>query len=257
VTVLGLRHGRLTVPGTEGLPPSRELAYFDPVIYSRPETPTPLPTVAPPLYAPIALPFAALGWRGLVLLNTLSFLVVGLLVFRYARAYATTAQAGWLAVSAFALGGYSLEYAQGVWPHMVSAALTTGAAYATSRVRDGRSAGTALAAGLLAGIATGVRYQNIVVAAALGVGLLGWAARRLTVRAAFAAGAAVPLAIAAAITRVRLGVPNPVSKGPGYLPPIVPAKPMGHFVADTAQMLWARVVDFAFSPPTANMQPDP
>jgi hypothetical protein len=257
VTVLGLRHGRLTVPGTEGLPPSRELAYFDPVIYSRPESPTPLPTVAPPLYAPIALPFAYFGWRGLVLLNTLSFLVIGLLVFRYAQDYATTAQAGWLAVWAFALGAYSLEYAQGVWPHLLSAALTTGAAYATSRVRSGRAAWTALAAGLLVGMATGVRYQNIVVAVALGVGLLVWSARRWAVTSAFAAGAALPLAVTAAINRVRLGVPNPISKGPGYLPPIVPAKPMGHFVADTAQMLWARVVDFAFSPPTAVMQPDP
>jgi hypothetical protein len=30
VTVLGLRQGRLSVPDTDGLPPSGELLYFDP-----------------------------------------------------------------------------------------------------------------------------------------------------------------------------------------------------------------------------------
>ena len=42
-----------------------------------------------------------------------------------AQDHATGGTAGWLALGAFALGGYAIEYAQGVWPHMLSAALTS------------------------------------------------------------------------------------------------------------------------------------
>ena len=58
------------MPGTGGLPPSRELLYFDPAATGREVTTTPVASTAPPLYAPLALPFLLLGWRGLVLLNT-------------------------------------------------------------------------------------------------------------------------------------------------------------------------------------------
>jgi hypothetical protein len=36
LTILGLRRGVPSVPVTEGLPPSRELAYFDPTNLTRP-----------------------------------------------------------------------------------------------------------------------------------------------------------------------------------------------------------------------------
>src|SRR5690349_5893231 len=55
VTVIGLRQGRLTVPGTEGLTPSSELAYFDPTARTRLVTTMPIGATAPPLYAFLAL----------------------------------------------------------------------------------------------------------------------------------------------------------------------------------------------------------
>ncbi len=264
VNVLGLREGRLTVPGTDGLPPSSELLYFDPTGPWRTVSSTPVTSTAPPLYAPLALPFATLGWRGLVAMQTLSFLAVALVVFAYARLHATAPATPWLAAAAFALGGYSIEYAQGLWPHMLSAALTTSAVYFAARLRlrhgaggtsggdsDGGGAATlaiAFAAGLAAGLATGLRYQNIVFAGGVGLGvLLLTPRRRLPASFLYAAGVALPLAVSSLLNHLRLGSWNPISKGPGYLS--FTERPRLHgFFGDTLLMAWARVVDYGARP---------
>jgi len=247
VTVIGLQQGRLTVPGTERLPPSRELLYFDPAGASRVSVTTPVASTAPPLYAPLALPFAYLGWRGLVLLNTLAFLVTIALVFVYARAHVARPRTGWLAAGTFALGGYAIEYALGLWPHMLSVALTTGAVLLASRAWNGASLANALGAGFLAGLAAGVRYQNLIVAGCLGLGLLVWSRRRLAAGWRFAAGASLPLLLSAIVNHARLGSWNPVSKGPGYLSTGAGVVSAG-FLADAVQMFWGRVVDHAAMP---------
>jgi hypothetical protein len=48
----------------------------------------------------------------------------------------------------------------------------------------------------------------------------------------------------------RLGSANPVSKGPGDVPRVVPTHAEASFAADTTRM-------FAWAPPTTNMLPDP
>lgn len=247
VTVIGLRQGRLTVPGTEGLPPSRELLYFDPGGGSRRDVATPVASTAPPLYAPLALPFSYLGWRGLVLLNTVAFLVTVALVFTYARDHSRNSQAGWLAAATFVLGGYAIEYALGMWPHMLSVALTTAAVFLASRARSGSSAASALGAGFLAGLATGVRYQNFLVTVCLGVGLLIWRSPGAAASWRFGAGALVPLVVSALANHARLGSLNPISKGPGYVPTGAGVTSVG-FLADALRMFWGRVVDHAAMP---------
>ncbi len=89
VTVTGLCKGRVTVPGTEALQPNPELFFFDPVVKGRKDFSTPAAATAPALYAPIALPFSLFGWRGLVALNILAYLLCALLVFHYAARHAT------------------------------------------------------------------------------------------------------------------------------------------------------------------------
>ncbi len=247
MTVVALRHGGLTAPGTAGLPPSRALLSFDPAAPSRLVETTPVAPSAPPLYAPIALPFSYLGWRGLVALNTLAFLLAAALVFAYARDHAGNPGTPWVAVAAFVLGGYSLEYAVGLWPHMLSAALCLGAVVAAARVRDGGPLGLAFGAGLLVGLATGVRYQNLIVAAGVGVGLVVWGRRRLAAVGSFALGAALPLAASAAINAARLGSWNPISKGPGYLSAPSPSQGPA-FLTGTLRTLWARVAEFSAAP---------
>jgi hypothetical protein len=267
VTVLGLREGRLSVPGTEGLPPSPELLYFDPSGSVRAVESTPVASTAPPLYAPLALPFATLGWRGLVALQTLSFLALVMIVFAYARLHATSPSTPWLAAAAYALGGYSIEYAQGLWPHMLAAALTTGAVYLAAQLRlrsgtDGNGAGgagggaaavlgLAFGAGLAAGLSAGLRYQNVFFAGCVGLGvLLLTPRRRFRASLLYAAGVALPLASSSLFNYFRLGSWNPISKGPGYLS--FTERPRLHgFTGDTLLMAWARVVDYGTRPSLA------
>jgi hypothetical protein len=261
VSVAALRHGRLGTPGTEGLPASNELAWFDPQGHSRRVAATPVAPTVPPLYAPLALPFSYLGFRGLVAINTLAYLVITGLVFGLARRFGREPWTPWLAAVAFALGGYSVEYAQGLWPHLLTAALILAAFWAVMEAREGGPWWWAVLAGALAGWATGVRYQNLVLAGALGLGVLLWAPRRLRAALSYAAGLAVPLAASSLLNQLRLGIWNPVSKGAGYFA-VAEAKAGGGMLGEAAAMFWARVVDYSLRPPPtgiagAYLQQDP
>ena len=248
VNVFALRRGHVTLPNTTQLSPSRELLFFDPGPESRAVVSTPVASTAPPLYAPLALPFSWLGWRGLVALNTLSYLLTIVVIFSYTRRYAYDASAPWMAATAFALGGFAVEYAQGVWPHALSIALCTGGIVAAGRaIENGRPVPAAIA-GFLVALGTGVRYQNAVVLAALGGAIALWSARRWRALFAFGAAAALPLLASATINHFRLGSWNPISKGRGYLS--VPALQDGaSSMFDPLLMFWARLVDFSARPP--------
>ncbi len=247
-SILSLRGDGLKVPGTEGVTASRMLAYFDPLARNRAAVTSPIASSAPPLYAYIAFPFSLLGWRGLIGLNVLSFVVTGMVVFRLALSLGTERATPWLALGLFVLGGYSLEYAQGVWPHMLSVALAFGGvAYAArSRVDDGLAA--AAAAGLLCGVATGVRYQNLVLSLAVGAGLLLAEKRRGPKVAAFTLGLLLPLAASSATNHVRLGSWNPVSKGPGWMT-LTAGRTLDNPVVEGAVYLATKVVDYSLYPP--------
>jgi hypothetical protein len=168
-------------------------------------------------------------------------------VFAYARRYATAESTPWLAATAFALGGYSIEYAMGLWPHALSMALAATGAFATGRSIESGSRGFAAGAGLLLGLAAGVRYQNVVVLTAGAVALVLWHAHRKRALLVFALAAALPLTASSAINHARLGSWNPISKGPGYLdvPLVTDARTS---LSDPFVMTWARVVDFSVRP---------
>lgn len=256
VNVLALREGGVGIPGTEGLPPSRELIYFDPSLKGRAVDSTPVTSTAPPLYAPLALPFSFGGWRGLVALNTLAFLGTAALLFVYARRFAGE-RAAWIAAGAFALAGYGIEYAQGVWPHMLAVFLCTLAFVLASQARAGGPLWLAAAAGLAAGWAAGVRYQDVLVAGGVGLGVLLLTpapASRLRASAAYGLGAAIPLGLSSLLNHARLGSWNPISKGPHYLTPTLgkgggDGGGGGSRLVEVLQGLWVRVVDYSAHPP--------
>jgi len=249
VTVRAYSLGRLTLPDYDGLHHTASLGYFDPLCRSRKEGFT--STTVPPLYGVMALPLYPFGWRGLVFMNTLAFVLCGALVFAFTRRFAKRPFTPWLALAAYILAGHSIEYAQGVWPHMLSAALCTGSVYLASRVRDGAPLVFAALSGLLAGLATGVRYQNILVAGFVGLGIGIWAQRRLVTGGAYLAGLIGPLLANSVFNHLRLGSWNPISKGSDYLVPSS-GKLLGNPIVESLAVLWAKIVDFSFHPPLGN-----
>ncbi len=249
-TLISLRHGRLSLPDTEGLPPSQELAYFDPSSRGHGVT-TPIVSYAPPLWAVIALPFSWLGLRGLFAMNTLAYLAAALLVFRYASRHAREPQTPWVASGVFLLATYTLEYAQAIWPHMLALALCLAAFYLASRVRQGAPLGWAVAAGLLAGTAAGVRYQDFFFAGLVGLTLLVLGGRRRIAAAlAYGCGVALPLATSSILNHLRFGSWNPISKGPRYFKMTAGAA-ADEPLFDTLAVFWTRVVDYSTRPAQA------
>ena len=244
--LLAVRAGRLSVAATDGLPPSVELLAFDPAADERVPDKTPVVSTAPPLYAPIAVPASFLGLYGLIALNAVALVVTAGLAFGLARHVTRSRAAPYLAAVAVLFGGYSIEYAQGIWPHMLSMALVFGAFVASVRAQEDGSLRLAALAGLLAGVACGVRYPNALSAAAIGLGLLLFSARRVRSVLAYAAGALLPLAYSTVVNHARLGIRNPISKGGGYLQPGEAYAPRW---LDTIRCAVARIVDFDVQAP--------
>jgi hypothetical protein len=237
--------GRLTVPEYDGLSASLELAHFDPAPRSR--SLGLRSTRVPPLYAPLAMPFYWLGWRTLFALNALAWLIAALLVFRLARQHALQPHTPWLAAALFVLGGHSLGYAQALWPHALSICLVCLALWSAAQRRSGGPLGLALLAGLAAGLAVGVRYQNIVIAGMLALGLVLWSERRWRSLGLFSLGLAGPLLANATYNLARLGEFNPITKGGHYLSVGV-GRGLGERVGDFFHILYFRLVDFTARP---------
>ncbi len=247
VTANGLRHGTLFVPGTEGLTPSRELAAFDPDAQKRTITSTPIFSAVPPLYGPIALPFLILGWRGLVLLNIVSYLLAAFVVFSFLRSYSSDPQTRWLGLTFALVGGFGIEYAQGVWPHMLSAALVVSAFYAASKAWKVENVRMAILSGLVIGTATGIREQNIVFAASLALTMVLFARKKFLSALLFSAGAAVPLTVIASMHYVRQGLWHPFPKVVAYSGQI--NQQVGHgSIFEPIKAFWIKVVDYSAQP---------
>jgi len=254
VTVVDLQHGRLTVTGTDHLTPSQELLYFDPQADQRMVHTTPVVSLVPPIYAFIALPFSYGGWKGLVLLNIISFLIATYLVFRYVEQVAEQRTTPWIAAALFALGGYCIEYAQGVWPEMLSVALCLGSTYLCFKARKNGSFLNAFFAGALVGIATGVREQNIFFAGCIGVGLLLFGARRVRSASAYAFGVVLLLVAIATLNYDRTDHWHPFPKVGSYTHDVA-ATTEDHTVLEPLRVFWSKVVDYSsYGPNTAHIR---
>ncbi|MBI3003933.1 MAG: hypothetical protein HYY49_00780 [Ignavibacteriales bacterium] len=245
VSVLALRHGGFTPPGLDELTPSPSLLYFDPDARGRIMTTHPFALLVAPLYAFLALPFSYFGWYGLVFLNILSFLIAAALVLFLTRAVANSAFTPWIAAATFVLGSYSIEYAQGVWPHMLSAGLATAAFFlAVKSLGDTRYLYAGLA-GLTFGIAVGVREQNILFAGCTGLGLLMFGKRRVATLAAFAVGLAIPLVAISFINLHKFAFFHPFPKFFSYASDVSVTHQESP-VLEPLRAFWAKVVDFSY-----------
>ena len=168
----------------------------------------------PPFQAILGLPWMwALGSTGLIALNLLAF---GLCLVATRRlAFILTGSPGWAlcATGLVALSAFSLEYAFGIWPHALSQALVAWSLLALikSRTAD-RVWLCCLGAGLLLGLANGVRLQNVVLLPLLLTAAfllqLGWR-RAILIGLAWLA----PMIIYAGINQARLDTLNPFTYG--------------------------------------------
>ena len=256
VTVTGLSQGSLSVPGTEGLKPNPELFYFDPVAKGRRDFSMPAASTAPALYAPLALPFSLFGWRGLVAMNILAYLLCALLVFHYSARHATTIRTPYLATATFMFGTYCLDYAQGLWPHMLSMTLVMGALVLSDLARSGGPKRWATLAGLSGGVATGIRYQNLIYAGFTGLSMLIWAPNPVSTGTHYGLGVLGPLLVSAVMNRLRNGWWNPVSKGPYYLNSLGRQASRAHPL-QPVRVLWAKLFDFTYHKPVQFMVREP
>ncbi|MBF8248646.1 MAG: PMT family glycosyltransferase, 4-amino-4-deoxy-L-arabinose transferase, partial [Bacteroidetes bacterium] len=247
VSALALRDGGFTVQHTKNLTPSRELNYFDPEARQRPISSTPIVALAPPLYAFIALPFSLLGWPGFFLVNCLSLLVAGFLVFKYVQAHTEHRLTPWMACISLLLGSYCLEYAQGVWPHMLSLALCTGGFILCSDGRQKENLVLIALAGLVMGISVGVREQNALFAMGVGAALLLAKSKRISSAAIYSASVAVPLIVISLINLARLDVFHPFPKIFAYLNDL--SQTGASNFLEPLQVFWAKVVDFSYHAP--------
>jgi 4-amino-4-deoxy-L-arabinose transferase-like glycosyltransferase len=245
-SVAGLRHGSVFLPGTADLPASRALYAFEPLSAGRIPV-TPVPSLVPPLYAVLAYPFSLLGWTGLVCLNALACVITLALLFVAARRLTGQERAGWYAATVWLLGASALEYAQGLWPHMLAIALTTSGLLLAIQAADEGSAKRGLAAGALLALAAGLRYQNAVLLGCGLVILVMWGRNRLRIATAFAAGAAPWIALCSLMNHARMGAWHPWSKGTRYTRVAVGDGTSASW--DFLLGLWARVVDYSAQPP--------
>jgi 4-amino-4-deoxy-L-arabinose transferase-like glycosyltransferase len=250
-SVASLRHGTLFLPGTAGLPASRALYAFEPTAKWLAHPVTPVPPEAPPLYALLAYPFSYLGGSGLVLLNVLACIATLVVLFLVARGLTGQERAGWFAAAVWLLGASTLEYAQGLWPHLLTAALTTAGLAASALAASRGRALPALAAGFLLALAAGIRYQNAVL---LGCGLgivLVWGRTRLRSAGSLALGALPLVLLSALLNHARTGSWHPWSKSMVYYAKVGAGVAGGQARRahhDFFLSLWTRIVDYSAQP---------
>jgi hypothetical protein len=218
-SVAALRHGEVEVPGVEKLPAQRSLLYFIPGAEALTLEPSRIVSNAPPLYAFLALPFAqAGGFVGLIWLNLLAYVVCAWLVFKYTLRFSSHPSEPWVAMMLFTLGSYTIEYAMGAWPHCLSAALCMGgfSCAAKGRLAASRAPLYFCCAGFLLGVAAGVRYPNVVFAAAVLFGIIVLSRHKISATLCFILGLIPPLLLSSFLNHLRQDSWNPFSKGATY-----------------------------------------
>ncbi|MDP9423516.1 MAG: hypothetical protein M3Q19_11925 [Pseudomonadota bacterium] len=120
-----------------------------------------------------------------------------------------------IAVALLAAGSFWLEYAVGVWPHMVSAFFAVQAFWFALRHLDsgGKEYRYAVLSGLMAGVGILFRLDAALAVPAIGLMIVLFAPRLVRSSCCFAAGVLPSLALLAGFNYLKFGTPNPFSYG--------------------------------------------
>jgi hypothetical protein len=167
--------------------------------------------------AVLAAPFFLIGGlQGVVILNAIA--AVALLAVTYALALRTTGTNRSLALdSALILGlsSFLVAYAVGIWPHAIGTLLTTAPSLLLI-TREGKSTKKVVAvffAGVILGLATQIRVDVIIAAAAYVAYLLFVSERPYRDAATFSIGLVPGFAISIVANYTKFGTLSPISYG--------------------------------------------
>ncbi|MEM7528763.1 MAG: hypothetical protein AAF416_13975 [Pseudomonadota bacterium] len=171
----------------------------------------------PGLWGVLSAPaYLALGARGVMLMNALASIASVFAVWRLGILLFADRKLAIRGAVIFAVATYAVDYATGIWPQAVGAAIVIWAYVATvaSAQNDGRAAfQLAGIAGLLLGIGVALRADILFSLPAAILWLLTTASRPYGSLAAFALGLVPGLGTATAINEAKFGVLSPMSYG--------------------------------------------
>lgn len=178
----------------------------------------------PEYYTFLALPFfAVFGFQGFTVLNSLAFFGTCALIWRIARWFSPCADASVAAVVIYAMATFAWEFTQSSYPHLTSTFLVVLACWLawgawleqpeTAPDRPRRGLARYALAGLVFGIAVGVRLDSLFGALALGVILIHGGRIRWTAGLAMFAGALPAVLGLAWINLVKFGAFSPITYG--------------------------------------------
>lgn len=177
-----------------------------------------LVAVPPELYPLLALPFYRLaGFRGLFALNALAFLALLALTFDLARRLTGDRELAVDACLLLALGTFLWDYSHAAWPHATSALFVAAAFVAAVRALDAepgwRRPGWAFAAGLVAGLAPGMRLDAAFALPAVLLPFLFLRPPRWGSALAALAGTAPGLLLLSTVNAAKFGLWTPFTYG--------------------------------------------
>ena len=172
----------------------------------------------PSLYAIIAAPFyAALGVKGLFLLNSLCAIFALLATYEIARGFSLSARTAGAAVILLGAASIFPGYVFAIWPHMLALAFLLGGAWGAQRAGlagPGKAIAPAALAGLCFGLGVGVRVDVVLsaIAAFFWLRLFAKPSDRIAALALIA-GLAPGFLLAACLNEAKFGAFTPFTYG--------------------------------------------
>lgn len=172
----------------------------------------------PPGLATLGLPlYAALGARGLILLNALAAAGVAVLTWCLAQKLYRSAAVATVSVMVLTFATFQLDYAWGVWPHMTSAFFVLLSFLLALRAMESADPKPVVLYAILSGLAVGTgllfRADSILVLPIIAACIFFAGKRPVLTMIGGAIGLVPGLAVAAWVNLHKFGTPNVLSYG--------------------------------------------
>lgn len=158
---------------------------------------------------------AVLGERGIILVNALATVGAVFVTHALAMKLFSDAKTALAAALIFLLATFSLEYAFGYWPHMLSVFLVAAAILAFIHALDSENKGfkAAVVSGIIVGLGTLVRIDTVLILPSIAIVTVLFANKPMRILVGGAVGLVPAMVILALVNQVKFGTLNPLSYG--------------------------------------------